>query len=138
MNRSDFQQLSEVYVHEAKSLLDAGHFGGAFYLAGYAVECALKACVCKHINQHEFPISRTFSNECYSHDFATLLRVCDLTLTLNAAVKANPKLKDRWDIVRDWNEQSRYNRRPEGAARDLYEAITDPSDGVLEWIKAYW
>jgi hypothetical protein len=138
MNRADFQSLSEIHLQEAKALLEARHFGGAYYLAGYAVECALKACICKHVNQYEFPISRTFSNECYSHDFGTLLRVADLTMTLNAALRANPRLKYNWETAGDWGEQSRYNRRLEGAARDLYAAITDPSDGVLEWIKAYW
>jgi HEPN domain-containing protein len=28
-------------------LLEAGLYAGAYYLAGYAVECALKACIAK-------------------------------------------------------------------------------------------
>jgi HEPN domain-containing protein len=43
LNRRDFQELALVRLNEAKVLLDAGHFDGAYYLAGYAVECALKA-----------------------------------------------------------------------------------------------
>lgn len=43
LSRSDFQRLADVRIAEAKVLLDAGMWDGAYYLAGYAVECALKA-----------------------------------------------------------------------------------------------
>ena len=47
LTRSDFQQLADVRAAEAAALLAAGRWDGAYYLAGYAVECALKACVAK-------------------------------------------------------------------------------------------
>jgi HEPN domain-containing protein len=40
MNRADFQKLAELRIREAKVLLDSKHYEGAYYLAGYAVECA--------------------------------------------------------------------------------------------------
>jgi hypothetical protein len=43
MNRSDFQQLAELRLRESRSLLAAGFPEGAYYLAGYSVECAFKA-----------------------------------------------------------------------------------------------
>jgi len=43
----DFQNLCKRRVDEATTLLSAGHSDGAYYLAGYAVECAFKACICK-------------------------------------------------------------------------------------------
>ncbi len=43
MDRKDLQDLSKVRLKEATALLKAGLFGGAYYLAGYAVECALKS-----------------------------------------------------------------------------------------------
>ena len=45
MNRADFQRLADVRIDEAGVLLAAGRWSGAYYLAGYAVECALKACI---------------------------------------------------------------------------------------------
>ena len=45
MNRNEFQELAEVRIGEAGVLLAGGKSDGAYYLAGYAVECALKACV---------------------------------------------------------------------------------------------
>lgn len=47
MFRKDFQDLAMVRVREAEMLLAAGLFDGAYYLAGLAVECALKACIAK-------------------------------------------------------------------------------------------
>jgi HEPN domain-containing protein len=44
MNRDDFQQLADVRIAEAAVLLAQGNYDGAYYLAGYAVECGLKAC----------------------------------------------------------------------------------------------
>lgn len=45
MNRSDFQKLTELRLTEANALLGAKCYEGAYYLTGYAVECALKACI---------------------------------------------------------------------------------------------
>jgi hypothetical protein len=45
VNRSDFQKLAMDRIADAKALLAAKRWAGAYYLAGYAVECALKACV---------------------------------------------------------------------------------------------
>ncbi|MCV5491797.1 HEPN domain-containing protein, partial [Escherichia coli] len=55
MNKNDLEALSDTRLNEAKCLLDHGFFHGAYYLCGYAVECALKACIAKSFLQHEFP-----------------------------------------------------------------------------------
>ena len=55
MNRQDFQALARVRLEEAKALRDAGRPAGAYYLAGYTVECALKACIAKRTREHDFP-----------------------------------------------------------------------------------
>ncbi len=47
MNRSDFRRLTEERVADAEILLANGRFNCAYYVAGYAVECALKACIAK-------------------------------------------------------------------------------------------
>ncbi len=55
MNRADFKRLSNLRVREAKVLLDKGLFAGAYYLAGYAVECAMKARIAGQTRRHDFP-----------------------------------------------------------------------------------
>jgi HEPN domain-containing protein len=55
VDRRDLQELSKVRLKEAKALLDLGLYDGAYYLAGYAVECALKAGIAKETRRHQFP-----------------------------------------------------------------------------------
>jgi HEPN domain-containing protein len=45
--RKDFKFLADLGAKEAEVLLKSGKQHGAYYLAGYAVECALKACIAK-------------------------------------------------------------------------------------------
>ena len=105
MNRSDLQRISEKRLKEAKILLDAGEHAGAYYLAGYAVECALKACIAKKFREHEFP-DKAFVNSVYSHDFHELLNHAGLGNDPEIAPKS--KLWDRWSIVKRWKETTRY------------------------------
>jgi len=42
-------------LKDAEVLLQKGRNEAAYYLAGYAVECALKACIAKQTKRHEFP-----------------------------------------------------------------------------------
>jgi hypothetical protein len=57
VNRSDFQALADVRIEEAQALLGLAppRPDGAYYLAGYAVECALKAALAKLNQQHDWP-----------------------------------------------------------------------------------
>jgi hypothetical protein len=66
MTRTEFQELAEVRLKEAETLLAAGLWDGAYYLAGYAVECAVKACIAKGIGAEVFP-DKEFANKCFTH-----------------------------------------------------------------------
>jgi len=55
INRQKLQELALMRIAEAKVLFNASHFAGAYYLAGYAIECGLKACIAKTVNQYDFP-----------------------------------------------------------------------------------
>jgi len=68
MTRNDFKELAEVRIDEANALLSAGKYDGAYYLAGYAVECALKACIAKLTNEYDFPPKPKSIYDCYSHE----------------------------------------------------------------------
>jgi HEPN domain-containing protein len=52
MNRADLQSLSNLRLADARALLSAGRFAAAYYLAGYAVECALKACIARAVQRN--------------------------------------------------------------------------------------
>ena len=56
MNKSDFENLANIRIIEAEVLLYSGNYPGEYYLAGYAVECALKACIAKQVKHMIFQI----------------------------------------------------------------------------------
>jgi hypothetical protein len=133
------QQLAADRIHEAAILLDAGCWSGAFYLAGYAVECALKSCIITYINQTGVLFkNKKWAQDCWTHDLAQLLQQAGLDAEWKIAAAVNPTLSGNWMVVKDWNEQARYEQKTESQARRLYDAITDSKDGVLKWIQMHW
>jgi hypothetical protein len=138
MNRTDFQQLTELRVREAESLRTGGHLEGAYYLLGYAVEFALKACFCKRIAEHDFP-DKKLVDKAYSHDLSKLLEVSGVEAEFDSAVGLNPALGLKWKTVVEWNERFRYTTSLAASkVEDLFEAVLHPSDGVLTWLKTQW
>ena len=139
MNRADLQELADLRIAEADALLTLPDPcpDGAYYLAGYAVECGLKACIAKSYSPESWP-EKDFVAKCHTHDIFALIRLAGLETARTAAVAANPALAANLDIVKDWSEKSRYERHPQTAAQDLYAAITDSANGVLPWIKVHW
>jgi HEPN domain-containing protein len=138
MNRDDLQRISRLRVKEARVLFKNGYFSGAYYLLGYAVECALKACIAKQIKRYDFP-DRKLINDSYSHELEKLLSVSGLKAELQEEIRSDPKLEVNWAIVKDWSVQSRYSTDiSETTARDFYSAVTTRKDGVLSWLKKWW
>ncbi|HML17498.1 MAG TPA: HEPN domain-containing protein, partial [Bryobacteraceae bacterium] len=137
MNREDFRKLAETRLEDAKALLEAGRFDAAYYLAGYAVECALKACISRHTREFDFP-PRSVS-EYYTHDLSRLLGTSKLKNELEASFKTDEALAEYWNVVKDWKEDSRYDSEPdaEARARDLIEAISEAEHGVLQCLSRY-
>jgi hypothetical protein len=137
MDRTDWQQLADERAHDAGALLAAARWSGAYYLAGYAVECGLKACIAKLTKLHDYP-DKDFVNKCYTHRIETLLTLTGLETQRTADVAANAGLGSSWLIVKDWTELARYQQWTELEARKLHHAVTDAQEGVLPWIKVHW
>jgi HEPN domain-containing protein len=138
MNRADFHKLSEIRLKEAKVLLDRKCYEGAYYLAGYAVECALKACIAKRTLAHDFPPNPRVVNDYYSHKIHSLAKLAGLELELNKRLSV-VQFSANWALVIKWSEQGRYETHIESKdARDLYRAISNSRNGVLLWLKKYW
>ena len=116
----------------------AGHYAAAYYLIGYAVECALKACVAKQVKRYDFPDKR-LAGEAFTHDLEKLVKVAGLEPELQKDLKANSLLELNWAVVKDWSEGARYELGITNAqARDLYSACTARRNGILAWIKKRW
>jgi HEPN domain-containing protein len=140
VDRAYWQQLAQTRVKDAEALLNAGRWSAAYYLAGYAVECGLKACVVAYVeNTPEIVFQeRRFSEKCWVHDLEKLVGVADLTTVFDADIAANPELQDNWDTVKDWREDARYQQKTEAEARALYESVISHPNGVLQWIMSHW
>jgi hypothetical protein len=138
MNRSDLQSLSRQRRREAAALLRARHFPGAYYLVGYAVECALKACIARHTRRFDFP-SKQIAQKVFVHELEVLVKLAGLMQDLERDLRANASLQLNWAIVKDWSEESRYLLGITRAqALDLYSACTSRRTGVLPWVRQRW
>jgi HEPN domain-containing protein len=137
MNRTELKALSAMRIREAKTLLDAGHFSGAYYLVGYSVECALKACVAEQVHGGDFP-DKKLAIEAYTHDLEKLIAVASLKKKFGDDRLANRSLELNWAIVKDWTVETRYEVGISSAqARDLYSACAG-KNGILPWVKKRW
>jgi HEPN domain-containing protein len=137
MNRADFQQLAELRLREAQALLAAGLPDGAYYLAGYSVECALKACIAKRTQEHDFP-EKKLVNDSHTHDLGKLLQLAELKTELDVEIDANPAMRSNLETVQDWSEAARYQRNKPWDAEVLLKAIEDEKGGMLPWIRQRW
>lgn len=147
MNRAELQQLADDRLRDAEVLLAAGRWSAAYYLAGYAIECGLKACVLAHLEKS----SRIFEdkkemtdilNNYFTHDIDKLVKLAELESARGKDIATNPDLSKNWSIVKDWNETSRYRQISavdmDTNARTFFDAIAANPNGVMLWIKAHW
>ncbi len=138
MNRQELQAISRIRKKEAAALLKSKHYAGSYYLLGYSVECALKACIAKQTKKYDFP-DKYVAQKAYAHNLEQLLSVAGLDYKLKQDMKTNKTLEVNWSIVKDWQSTSRYTSTITGAeAKDLYSACTSRTNGVLAWVKAQW
>ncbi len=107
MNKADLERLAEIRLQEAKVLLSAECYPGAYYLAGYALECALKACLAKQVKAFDFP-NKQLANDCYTHNLSKLLVTAGLDEILIQQEKADGNFKYNWAIAKRWSEEARY------------------------------
>ena len=136
MTRQDLQKLSNTRLREAKLLLSANASDGAYYLAGYVVECALKACIAKSTERYEFPDLKRVKDS-YTHKTKDLIVVAGLKPSHDEAMRQS-EFALRWDVVVQWSEESRYGSHSSQEASDLIEAIENRKHGILQWLKKHY
>jgi hypothetical protein len=86
---------------DAEALHEARRWGGAIYLAGYAIECSLCALVCSHEGKNNFKDTRLFKKGIQG---ATLHNLTHLLQALPAVQRAitldrTGIYKDAWNII---------------------------------------
>jgi AbiV family abortive infection protein len=139
MNKIDLQILAEDRLTDAQVLLANGRFGAAYYLAGYAIECALKACIAKLTKAEDFPIKNS-TNKVYIHDLKKLAGTAGVEAGIAQLAKNDKTFERNWAFVTEWwSEESRYDRYvDQPRAKSMLDAVSDLQHGVLQCIRQYW
>jgi hypothetical protein len=138
LNRRILQTLAESRLEEGRILLASNQWTGAYYLIGLAVECALKACLARAIKEHDYP-DKKFVNGLYQHNLQNLIGLdAALLAALQADMTLDSKLGANWNTVKDWDDEKRYDIVDEQETKGLYDASTEASSGVMQWIRGRW
>ncbi len=137
LTKAAIERLVEARFAEAISLFDAKHFSGAYYLGGYVVELAIKACIANVFQQGAIP-DRKFVNSIYDDNLTALIRVAGLEADLKAKAQVDADFAQHWEYIAEWSESVRYQLVEEDKAKPLIEALRDENHGILQWIKMYW
>jgi len=133
VNRSDFQRPARIRLREARLLLENQCYDGAYYLGGYAVECALKACIAKKTRRYDFP--ERDASKYYEHKLEKLALLVGPALL--ADLSSNVNIKANWAIVAKWTHESRYAVTSKQDARSLIKAVSG-REGILRCIRRHW
>lgn len=142
MDRKTLQRIAKARLKDAKALLGRKRWSGAYYLCGYAIECALKSYLLRYLGESaaifgELGYLKKLA-ECWTHDLVKLVNLAGLDVEFGKAQAANPALENFWKATKDWKETSRYEEKTEVQARALYEAVSHNPDGVFRWIQSRW
>ena len=104
--------------------------GQAYFHAGLAVECALKAYIMRQERLNSWP-SRVSRPDLFTHDLRRLLHISGI------AISATDALAPAWNLVMQWDRNQGYDPAPmpERVARSWVDAAFG-TDGVVTWLRA--
>ena len=110
---------------------------GAYYLAGYAVECALKACIAKSTVRYDFPAKDRVIGS-HTHNLHALVKLAEIESIRKTQYDEDLDFRKYWDVTQRWSEQSRYERIRQELAEELLIAVSERQHGIIPWIKRHW
>ena len=117
-------------------LLLHGHPSGAYYLAGYAIECALKAKIASQFRANEIP-DKTLINNIYQHGLDKLLGLANLKEEQAEAENHDPEFRRYWTVTTNWKAEARYKIWSLEDATDMLEAVGGDR-GLMQWLRSRW
>ena len=130
--------MSSLRLREARTLFKLHEYSGAYYLAGYAIECALKACIAKKVQRHDFPDRQQKGNDPYIHDLVQLTSLAGLKESTRQLSDSDSEFQKNWAVTILWSEQSRYRVFEKKESERLIDAIIERRHGVMPWVKKHW
>jgi HEPN domain-containing protein len=135
--KGDLEKLAAWRLDEAGALFEAGLYSGSYYLGGYSVEFALKACIASSFQANTIPELRLV-REVHTHDLSNLVKLAQLEPELREHVREDIAFARNWEIVRVWTESARYRSIDAELAGLFLEALRNPDHGIPEWVRAHW
>jgi HEPN domain-containing protein len=137
ITRLDLRALAQAKLDDATVLFQNTRVSNAYYLAGYAVELGLKACIASQVSAETIP-DKEFLKKVLNHDFRTLIGLAGLLTALQEAQDKDPAFAANWAIVSEWSPDARYETKDTMLTQVFLTAMSDPKSGVFQWIKQYW
>ncbi len=110
--RRELKTLAHLGLRESEALYDARLYDGAAYLAGYVVELALKARICKLLGIQDYPAVGPLRQVYAVHDLDQLVFLAGLKPKLDLA---SPAVVANWSLARPWNPERRYTGGTHGS-----------------------
>ena len=140
----ELKSLADERISEAEILSGNAKHEGVFYLAGYAIEFALKAVTCKRLGVEIYDkevdnaakgLSQKALNAFMTHNLTDLLTLSGLKVKFELDKATNSGLTKAWSELSRWNEQRRYDS---GCSEVVANNFLRSSNTLLTWIKQHW
>jgi HEPN domain-containing protein len=140
ISKESLRHIAEARLADAQLLCEAGRYAAAIYLGGYAVECYLKAAICKSLDWVE--LLGAFK----THDLEGLLKYSGFDRQL----RSSPDVLESFSrSTKLWSGQDTNGRAAEPTgiryslpaefdkqrADDFFKWLNDPDAGVIPWLR---
>jgi hypothetical protein len=137
LKRTELRATAQAKLDDALLLLNHKRYSNAYYLAGYAVEIGLKACIAAQVSAETIP-DKYFIQNILNHQFSTLIGLAGLATVLKENKDNDADFAANWAVCSEWSPDSRYVPVDPTSSQYLIAAITAKKSGVFEWIKIHW
>ena len=144
MTGIELKKLTQLRLKEANILCKNSMYDGSCYLAGYCIELALKAAICKRMGTPNFfeSIRPETARAFKIHNLDELITLAGLRPKFDVQFNSNVHFQDNWSFIKitiNWSEQLRYQvGKNQIETQSMLLALSDPQNGILPWIKKHW
>ncbi|MDR7156517.1 HEPN domain-containing protein [Sphingobium xenophagum] len=137
LRKEDLKALSAAKLADAQLLFRHDRWSNAYYLAGYAVELAIKACLAGQFYADAIP-DKKLVLDLHTHDLPKLVSLAGLQTELKNRQDQDNEFAQNWGLTAEWKPDSRYETNDKSSADYLIQAVGNDAHGVLPWIQIFW
>ena len=136
LTRKELQGLALVKKEDARLLFEYCRYWNSYYLYGYAIEIALKACISRQFRAETIPDKKAVQ-QVFTHRIIDLVSLAGLKLQLEKE-RQNQAFDSHWKEIELWSEESRYGMIDPNRAHAMHEAVQNEVNGAFQWITKHW